>query len=64
MSDDLSAKYGADAFEAGIKIQGKAFENRLAQRAINHQSLLRQCIWHKQPVLRHRAAGSGNWSIC
>ncbi len=32
MSDDLSAKYGADAFEAGIKIQGKAFENRLAQR--------------------------------
>ena len=32
MSHDLSAKYGADAFEAGIKIQGKAFENRLAQR--------------------------------
>ena len=32
MSDDLSAKYGADAVEAGIKLQGKAFENRLAQR--------------------------------
>jgi len=36
MSEDLRAqlrdKYGADAFDAGVKIQGKAFEKRLAQR--------------------------------
>jgi alkylhydroperoxidase/carboxymuconolactone decarboxylase family protein YurZ len=36
MSENLRAqlrdKYGADAFDAGVKIQGKAFEKRLAQR--------------------------------
>ena len=32
MTGNLRAKYGADAVEAGIKLQGKAFENRLAQR--------------------------------
>ena len=29
MSDDLRAKYGAEAFDTGIKIQGKAFEKRV-----------------------------------
>jgi alkylhydroperoxidase/carboxymuconolactone decarboxylase family protein YurZ len=32
MSNDLRVKYGAEAFDAGIKIQGKGFEKRLAQR--------------------------------
>lgn len=32
MSGNLRDKYGTDAVEAGIKLQGKAFENRLAQR--------------------------------
>ena len=32
MSDDLRAKYGADACDTGIKMLGQAFEKRLAQR--------------------------------
>ncbi len=32
MSDELRAKYGAEAFEAGIQVQGKAFDKRVAQR--------------------------------
>ncbi|MEQ1776770.1 MAG: carboxymuconolactone decarboxylase family protein [Burkholderiales bacterium] len=31
MSDDLRAKYGADAFETGFKMQGNAFEKRMAR---------------------------------
>ena len=32
MSDDLRAKYGADAFDTGVNIQSQAFEKRVAQR--------------------------------
>ena len=32
MTDDLRAKYGAEAIDAGITLQGKGFEKRLAQR--------------------------------
>ena len=32
MSDELRAKYGADAFDAGVKMQGKAFDKRILLR--------------------------------
>ena len=32
MSDDLRAKYGAEAFEAGRTLQPRTFERRVAQR--------------------------------
>ncbi len=32
MSDDMRAKYGADAFDAGVSMQGRGFEKRLARR--------------------------------
>ena len=60
MSDDLRAqlrdKYGADAFDAGIKIQGKSFEKRLAQRDAIDQHFTRSWLDYQIKGLSRRPA--------
>ena len=56
MSDDLRAKYGADAFDTGIKMQGKAFEQRLAQRDAIDQHFTRAWLDYQIKGLSRRPA--------
>ena len=56
MSDDLRAKYGADAFDTGIKIQSKAFEKRLAQRDAIDQHFTRSWLDYQIKGLSRRPA--------
>ncbi len=56
MSNDLRAKYGADAFDTGIKMQGKAFEQRLAQRDAIDQHFTRAWLDYQIKGLSRRPA--------
>lgn len=56
MSDDLRAKYGADAVDTGVKIQGKAFEKRLAQRDAIDQHFTRAWLDYQIKGLSRRSA--------
>ncbi len=56
MSNDLRAKYGADAFDTGIKMQGKAFETRLAQRDAIDQHFTRAWLDYQIKGLSRRPA--------
>ena len=60
MSDDLRAqlraKYGAEAFDAGIKVQGQAFEQRLAQRDDIDQHFTRAWLDYQITGLSQRPA--------
>lgn len=56
MSGDLRAKYGTDTFDAGVKIQGKAFEKRLAQRDAIDQHFTRAWLDYQIRGLSRRPA--------
>ena len=56
MSKKLRAKYGAEAFNAGIKLQGKAFEKRLAQRDAIDQHFTRAWLDYQIKGLGQRPA--------
>lgn len=56
MSDDLRAKYGADAFDTGIRMQGKSFEQRLAQRDAIDQHFTRAWLDYQIKGLSRRPA--------
>jgi alkylhydroperoxidase/carboxymuconolactone decarboxylase family protein YurZ len=56
MSDDLRAKYGAEAFETGVKIQGQAFEKRLAQRDAIDQHFTKSWLDYQVNGLSRRPA--------
>lgn len=56
MSDDLRAKYGAEAFDSGIKIQGKGFEKRLSQRDAIDQHFTRAWLDYQIKGLSRRPA--------
>ncbi|HTE16007.1 MAG TPA: carboxymuconolactone decarboxylase family protein [Burkholderiales bacterium] len=56
MSEDLRAKYGAEAFDAGVKIQSKAFEKRLAQRDAIDQHFTRSWLDYQIKGLSQRPA--------
>lgn len=56
MSENLRAKYGADAFDTGVKIQGKAFEKRLAQRDALDQHFTRSWLDYQITGLSRRPA--------
>ncbi len=56
MTDDLRSKYGADTFDTGIKIQGKAFEKRLAQRDAIDQHFTKSWLDYQINGLSRRPA--------
>lgn len=56
MSDDLRAKYGTDAVETGINIQGQAFEKRLAQRDALDQHFTQSWLDYQIKGLSRRPA--------
>ena len=56
MSKKLRAKYGAEAFNAGIKLQGKAFAKRLAQRDAIDQHFTRAWLDYQIKGLGQRPA--------
>ena len=56
MSGDLRAKYGADTIAAGVKIQGEAFERRLAQRDAIDQHFTRAWLDYQIRGLSRRPA--------
>ncbi len=56
MSKKLRAKYGAEAFNAGIKLQGRAFEKRLAQRDAIDQHFTRAWLDYQIKGLGQRPA--------
>ena len=56
MSDDLRAKYGADTFDTGIKIQSKAFETRVMQRDAIDQHFTRSWLDYQIKGLSCRPA--------
>ena len=56
MSDDLRAKYGAESIDTGIKMQGKAFEKRLAQRDAIDQHFTRAWLDYQIKGLSRRPA--------
>ncbi len=56
MSKTLRAKYGAAAFNAGIKLQGKAFAKRLAQRDAIDQHFTRAWLDYQIKGLGQRPA--------
>ena len=56
MTDDLRAKYGADTFETGIKIQGQAFEKRVALRDAIDQHFTRAWLDYQINGLSRRPA--------
>jgi len=56
MSNDLRAKYGADAFDTGITMQGAGFEQRLAQRDAIDQHFTRAWLDYQITGLSRRPA--------
>ena len=56
MSKALRAKYGAESYNAGIKLQGKAFEKRLAQRDAIDQHFTRAWLDYQIKGLGQRPA--------
>ena len=56
MSKKLRAKYGAESYNAGIKLQGKAFEKRLAQRDAIDQHFTRAWLDYQIKGLGQRPA--------
>jgi alkylhydroperoxidase/carboxymuconolactone decarboxylase family protein YurZ len=56
MPDDLLTKYGAEAFDVGIKMQGQAFEKRLAQRDSIDQHFTRAWLDYQIRGLSQRPA--------
>lgn len=56
MSEDLRAKYGADAFETGIKMQGSGFEKRVALRDDIDQHFTRVWLDYQITGLSRRPA--------
>lgn len=56
MSKSLRAKYGAEAYDAGIKLQGKGFEKRLAQRDAIDQHFTRAWLDYQIKGLGQRPA--------
>ena len=56
MSEDLRTKYGPDAFDTGIKMQGKAFETRVAQRDAIDQHFTRAWLDYQIKGLSRRPA--------
>ncbi len=56
MTKKLRAKYGAEAFDAGIKLQGRAFEKRLAQRDAIDQHFTRAWLDYQIKGLGQRPA--------
>ena len=56
MSKSLRVKYGAEAYDAGIKLQGKGFEKRLAQRDAIDQHFTRAWLDYQIKGLGQRPA--------
>jgi alkylhydroperoxidase/carboxymuconolactone decarboxylase family protein YurZ len=56
MSKKLRAKYGAESYNAGLKLQGKAFEKRLAQRDAIDQHFTRAWLDYQIKGLGQRPA--------
>jgi alkylhydroperoxidase/carboxymuconolactone decarboxylase family protein YurZ len=56
MSKKLRAKYGAESYNAGIKLQGEAFEKRLAQRDAIDQHFTRAWLDYQIKGLGQRPA--------
>lgn len=56
MADDLRAKYGADAFDTGVRMQGKGFEQRLARRDAIDQHFTRAWLDYQISGLSRRPA--------
>ena len=56
MSKKLRARYGAESYNAGIKLQGRAFEKRLAQRDAIDQHFTRAWLDYQIKGLGQRPA--------